>query len=238
MPVTPIRGSPQLVPRPGSGRMSHSTQWPTPDRIGQLISEAQAGSTASVNALLSALRPGLVGFFARRVSYDAAEDLAQAALLRITRALPTIEPERGDRFILTIACNLVRTAYARSAREQRRWAPEQLADRAEPTAAVDRHAEYKELATAVHRLCYSKLPPALQEVVLGLLRDETPSEIAKFLQINPVTVRTRLMRARTILRRELRPFLYPDDMGSGDPSDDDPDTHCFGNGSSLGLPPQ
>jgi RNA polymerase sigma-70 factor (ECF subfamily) len=187
--------------------MKYSSIWPTADTVAQLISEAQAGSAASVDALLSSLRPALVGFFARRLSEDVAEDLAQAALLRISRALPKIEPDRGDRFIVTIACNLLRTAYTQSAREQRRRAPEELADTVGSTQAADRHAEYRELAREVHRICAAELPPALQEVMLGVLRGETPGEIAERLQINPITVRTRLMRARAILRRELRPFL-------------------------------
>lgn len=186
--------------------MSYSSQWPAAETVARLITDAQSGSAVSVDELLSLLRPALVGFFARRLSEDVAEDLAQAALLRIVRALPSIEPDRGDRFIVTIACNLVRTAYSQRAREQHRWAPIELADQTEPTAA-DRQAEYQELAREVHRVCAAELPPALREVMLGLLRGETPTEIAERLQINPVTVRTRLMRARVILRRELRRYL-------------------------------
>lgn len=90
------------------------------------------------------------------------------------------------------AVNLLRTAYSQRAREQRRWAPEELAEGVETTAA-DRHTEYEELARAVHRVCSAKLPPNLQEIVLGLLRGETPVEIATRLQLNPTTVRTRLL---------------------------------------------
>lgn len=191
--------------------MSYSSDWPAAETVARLISDAQSGSADSVETLLSALRPPLLGFFARRLTADAAEDLAQAALLRITRALPSIEPDRADRFIVTIACNLVRTAYSRRAREQGRWAPEELADTTQDTAAADRHAEYEELAREVHRICASELPPALRDVMLGTLRGETPTEIAERLDLNPVTVRTRLMRARAIMRRELRPFLDLDD---------------------------
>lgn len=190
--------------------MSYSSEWPAAETIARLVSEAQSGSTDSVETLLSALRPPLVGFFARRLTDDAAEDLAQAALLRIARALPSIDPDRADRFIVTIACNLIRTAYSRRAREQGRWAPEEFADTVHATAA-DRHAEYEELAREVHRICAAELPPGLQEVMLGILRGETPIEIAERLELNPVTVRTRLMRARAIMRRELRPFLDLDE---------------------------
>lgn len=190
--------------------MSFSSEWPALETIARLVSEAQSGSAASVEALLSTLRPPLVGFFARRLTDDAAEDLAQDALLRITRALPSIDPDRADRFIVTIACNLTRTAYSRRARERGRWAPEEFADTV-PATAADRHAEYEELAREVHRICAAELPPGLQVVMLGILRGETPTEIAERLELNPVTVRTRLMRARAIMRRELRPFLDLDE---------------------------
>jgi RNA polymerase sigma-70 factor (ECF subfamily) len=192
--------------------MPYSSQWPAAEIVARLVSDAQHGSATSVDALLSALRPPLVGFFARRLSDDEAEDLAQAALLRITRALPSIEPYRADRFIVTIACNLVRTAYARRARDQRRWAPEELADTADRTTAADRHAEFEELAREVHRICAAEMSPKLQEVMLGLLRGETPEETAERLKLNPVTVRTRLVRARAILRRELRPYIEAGDV--------------------------
>ena len=145
-----------------------------------------------------------MSYFARRLSGDSAEDLAQGALIRVTRALPTIDPSRSDRFIATVAANLLRTAYAQRARALKRWAPEQDAEAAEAPSAPDREAEFRELALVVHRVSTLKLPPALQEVVLGLLREETPAEIAARLGISPVTVRTRLMRARAILRRELQ----------------------------------
>lgn len=192
--------------------MSYSNQWPTTEVVARLVADAQSGSATTVDALLCALRPPLLGFFERRLSRDEAEDLAQAALLRVVRALPTIEPERADRFIVTIACNLVRTAYTRRARDQRRWMPEELADTVERADGADRYAEFQELAREVHRICATEMSAKLQEVMLGLLRGETPEETAARLNLNPVTVRTRLVRARAILRRELRPYIDAGDL--------------------------
>lgn len=180
--------------------------------VARLVTDAQSGSATMVDTLLHALRPSLVGFFARRLSGDEAEDLAQAALLRITRALPTIEPERADRFIVTIAYNLARTAYTRRSRDQRRWVSEEFADTVERSDGADRHAEFQELAREVYRICAAEMSPKLQEVALGLLRGETPEETADRLKLNPVTVRTRLVRARAILRKELRPYIDTGDL--------------------------
>lgn len=182
-------------------------RWPTAEVITRLVSDAQRSPASAVDALLVTLRPSLVSFFARRISHDDAEDLTQVALIRITRALPSIEADRADRFIVTIAGNLLRTAYSERAREQRRWAPEEFAEATEASTTADCNAEYQELSHAIHRVCDAALPPALQQIVLALLRGETPVEIAARLQLNPVTVRTRLLRARTVLRRELQPYL-------------------------------
>lgn len=192
------------------------TPWPAQDALKRLVVEAQRGPASAVNALLAALRPALVSYYARRISGDLADDLTQAALIRVHGALPGIEPERADAFIATVARNVLCSGYAQRGRALRRWAPEQFAEDVEAPTAVDRHLEYKELVRAVKQLAEADLPPKMQEVVLGLLRDETPAEIAARLGISPITVRGHLMRARAVLRRELRPYLDPDDS---DPQD-------------------
>lgn len=181
--------------------------WPTAETLAALVSDAQQGSEEAVNALLGTIRPALVSFFTRSMASDAAEDTAQAALVRIHRALPNIDAARAHPFIVTVACNLARTAYAVRARDQRRYAPEQAADSLGVPTVADRHAEYMELARAVHKVAAAKMPEKQRAVVLGLLRGETPAEIADRLGISPVTVRTRLMRARAVLHRELRSHL-------------------------------
>lgn len=186
------------------------TPWPAPEALTRLVVEAQRGPASAVDALLAALWPALVSYYARRIGGDLADDLAQAALLRIHGALPGIEPERADAFIGTVARNVLRTGYAQRGRALRRWAPEQFAeDEVTPTAA-DRHLEYRELARAVHEAANSALTPQQREIVLGLLREESPAEIAARLNISPITVRTRLQRARAILRRELWLYLNSD----------------------------
>ncbi len=197
--------------------MQQPTMWPSPETVTQLVTTAQqAGTGPAVNVLLVAIRPALVLFFNRSTSLDSAEDLAQAALIRIHRALPRIDAARAHPFILTVAWNLARTAYAERARDNRRRAPEQAADGIADLATVDRNAQYRELARAVHRVASMKMPQTQRDVVLGLLRGDTPADIAERHGISPVTVRTRLMRARAVLHRELRSFL---DNG---PADDSP----------------
>ena len=70
----------------------------------------------------------------------------------------------------------------------------------------DSQAEYEELVLALHRAVLTKLPHSLRQIVGGVLEDKSPLQIADELHVSPVTVRTRLMRARWILRRELVAF--------------------------------
>lgn len=187
--------------------MQQHRTWPEPQGLASLVREAQRGSDRALEALLTALRPALVAFFASRLSRDAAEDLAQYALVRIAGALRRIDPERADAYVSTVARNLLRTAYRRRAIERRRHVPLELAELVTSSDAIDLDSEYQELVRAVHRVAREGLPTSLSDVVLSLLRGETTSEIAERLAVSPVTVRTRLLRARALLRRDLRGYL-------------------------------
>jgi DNA-directed RNA polymerase specialized sigma24 family protein len=72
---------------------------------------------------------------------------------------------------------------------------------------ADGSAEYEDLAHAVHDACLRIEQPALRDIALGVLRGYSTSELANEFAISPITVRTRLMRIRTSLRRELAPYL-------------------------------
>lgn len=183
-----------------------SFRWPPADVLGEVVRDAQSGR-AEINELLALLRPALVSFFQRRLALDISEDLAQMACVRISGALKRIDPERADSYISTVARNLLRTTYRRYARERSRADATNPEDLPASALSADRRIEYEELVKAVHRVCMEKLQPGLREVALGLLQGDTPVEIATALEVSPITVRTRLMRARAILREQLRPYL-------------------------------
>ena len=58
------------------------------------------------------------------------------------------------------------------------------------------------------RRCPGGLPPDLRAIIFGLLRGLSPAEIAAEQGLTATTARTRLLRARTLLRRALRPYLH------------------------------
>lgn len=198
-----------------SRSMRRYVAWPPPDELIHLVRSTQQEEPGALDGLLSALRPAFLAYFAYRLSDDSAEDLTQVALFRIARAVPRIVPDRADRYIRTVARNLLRTAYRHHARDSRRYASDDFIEHAESPAAGDLDVEYRELAHAIEAST-AALPPPLARIVLGLLRGESAADIAADQQVSPITIRTRLIRARAFLRRELRVYLEPrGDGGEG-----------------------
>ena len=173
------------------------------DQITLLVTAAQQDETRALDKLLSTVRPALFSYFARRVPDDLADDLAQIALIRIVKALPRIDPTRASGFIGTIGQNLLRTAFRRQARDARRVAPSITPDELESGVTADQEVDLQDLLDAVMRASSRTLTHELRDVVTALLRGEDRADIAAKQGISQITVRTRLMRARVILREEL-----------------------------------
>ena len=173
------------------------------DQLTLLVTAAQQDETRALDRLLSTVRPALFSYFARRVPDDLADDLAQIALIRIVKALPRIDPKRASGFIGTIGQNLLRTAFRRQARDARRIAPSVTPDELESGVTADQEVDLQDLLDAVMRASSRTLTHELRDVVTALLRGQDRAAIAATQGISQITVRTRLMRARMILREEL-----------------------------------
>jgi RNA polymerase sigma factor (sigma-70 family) len=187
--------------------MGRYVAWPPPDELRGLLHRAQQGEEQALEGLLTALRSPLLEYFSYRVPLDVAEDLAQVVLVRITQAIPRIDLTRADRYVITIARNLLRTVYRRRARDAQRCADSHSVEEAESRVSLDLDLEYRDLSEAIVRVAPDVLPPPLAHIVLALLRGETTAEIAAKQRVSPITIRTRLVRARAVLRRELRAYL-------------------------------
>lgn len=174
-----------------------------PDQLAILVRAAQQEENRSLDRLLSTVRPALLSYFCHRVTRDVADDLAQIALIRIVKALPRIEPERTISFIATIGINLLRTTLRRQARDSLRIASFIDPDKIESGFTADAEVELQDLIEAVLRASGQSLTHELRDVVLALMRGETRADIAATLGVSQITIRTRLMRARSILREEL-----------------------------------
>jgi RNA polymerase sigma factor (sigma-70 family) len=187
--------------------MQHAkTGWPAADTLSRLVTNAQGGHATATEEFLAVLRPPLLSFFKRRLSVDVAEDLTQLALVRIGGAVARIDPERADVYVSTVARNLLRTAYRVEARDRGRDGHSDPSFLVSSVPAADTRVEYEELVRAVHRACL-RMRPGLREVAEGVLRGDSALDIARDLDVSPITVRTRLMRVRAVLRSELAPYL-------------------------------
>ncbi|HEV7594121.1 MAG TPA: sigma-70 family RNA polymerase sigma factor [Gemmatimonadaceae bacterium] len=173
------------------------------DQLALLVTAAQHDENRALDRLLSTVRPALFSYFSRRVPDDLADDLAQIALIRIVKALPRIDPTRASGFIGTISQNLLRTAFRRQARDARRVAPSVTPDELESAVTADQEVDMQDLLDAVMRASSRTLTHELRDVVTALLSGQDRADIAAMQGISQITVRTRLMRARVILREEL-----------------------------------
>lgn len=176
------------------------------EELARLVKAAQREGGKDLNTLLRAIRAPLLGYFMRRLPADEADDLAQLALLRVAKALPRIDADRASAFVGTVARNLLRTAQRRIARDARRFIYNDVIDSIESVLRADEEAEHHELLAAIQSVSIRALPGELRDIVNGLLRGQSYAEIAARQGVRQVTVRTRLLRARAILREELKQY--------------------------------
>ena len=172
--------------------------------IATLVHDAQSEKPNSIDQLLTTVRPALFRYFRRHLPPDVADDLAQLALIRITRALPRIDAARGHAFISRVAQNLLRSAYKRRHREALRHAATIDVDAIESRTVADGDAEWHEAEALVRSAVERVLPRELRETMLALLHGQSHAEIALSQGVSRITVRTRLLRARMLLKMELR----------------------------------
>ena len=176
------------------------------EELARLVKAAQREGGKDLNTLLRAIRAPLLGYFMRRLPADEADDLAQLALLRVAKALPRIDADRASAFVGTIARNLLRTAQRRMARDARRFIYNDVIDSIESVIRADEEAEHHELLAAIQSVSFRTLPAELRDIVNGIIRGQSFAEIAAGQGVRQVTVRTRLLRARAILREELKQY--------------------------------
>jgi RNA polymerase sigma factor (sigma-70 family) len=181
-------------------------RWLKADMSAALVRAAQAGTARDLDVLLGRLRPLLFGYFAQHVDPVSADDLAQRALLVIARQYRRVDPEGASRWLVTVARNIVRDEFRRTARAALRRAPVADALAVAMPGTTSAHAEYRELAHAIVSAANTTCTASLRAVVLGLMRGLEVPEIAQELGLSEPAVRVRLSRARPLLRRELRRF--------------------------------
>ncbi len=175
----------------------------TPSRLLQRVRE---GDAEALDQLLQHYHPTLARYLRSRArSEQDAEDILQEALLRASRALPQIELRMPvDHWLFRIASNCLRTYYARTypsaevtfSQLENPETVSNLQQESPEPSLLERIADEQtevHLTTIVRAVCS---PPERQVLTL-VMQDESLEMIARMLHMNPNTVRTHLMRARS-----------------------------------------
>jgi RNA polymerase sigma-70 factor (ECF subfamily) len=174
---------------------------------GETLKKAQEGDARAVDALLSEVEPQIYRFGLRMCRHpEDAEDVLQETMLSLVKNL---ESYRGESKLSTWALTIARS-FCLKKRRKRQGEPAALGPLYEeallvPSSASDQHRdlETKESWTAVST-GISRLSQEFREVLL--LRDVeglSAEETAQVLGLGLAAMKSRLHRARKLLRSEL-----------------------------------
>lgn len=166
------------------------------------VRRAQRGDEQAWRALIARFQHPVHALIWRLLAGRArhrVEDLAQETFVRVLRALPQFElsgPASLSTWILTIATRL-------ALNELRRPELAELDDEPPAHEGADRATEREQLATEI-AACVAALPePQRVVLVLREYHDLDYDDIARMLDLELGTVKSRLARARTALREQL-----------------------------------
>jgi RNA polymerase sigma-70 factor, ECF subfamily len=181
----------------------------------QLIDSARSGDEAALEALIQRYQPRIFRFGMKmcRRPEDAAEVL-QDTLIAMAR---TLKDFRGAASVSTWLYTIARS-FCIKKRRRRKHAPEALVSieqesrelvhsLADPGRRPDEALEGRELEAALER-AIAALPPAYREVLI--LRDVeglAAAEVGQVMGLSVEAVKSRLHRARGMVRRSLAPLL-------------------------------
>ncbi len=181
---------------------SPAMQLPADRELDELtLRRAQRGEAAACRALVERYERPVFALVGRMLGRrDGVEDLAQETFLRAFRALADFDPRgpaRLSTWLLTIATRLCLDALRRRAHEP---LPLEAARTLDSGARTDAAAERRALGRAIE-LAVSRLPPDQRAVVvLREWHELDYDEIARALELDLGTVKSRLSRARAALR--------------------------------------
>lgn len=173
----------------------------------QLMQSVKAGSDAAFAMLYGRYARRLQGFFFRQLGGDAAAaaDATHDAFLRLFEARDRyVEGRRVDTWLFTIAYNLCRNRYRRNAYETEFLATLD----AEPveTGDIEVEMDRETLRSALADVLDELSPPLRLLFSLRYEEELSVPQIATILDIPAGTVKSRLHKTMTIIRKELSEF--------------------------------
>jgi RNA polymerase sigma-70 factor, ECF subfamily len=185
------------------------------DILGALVGRAKQGSAAAFTELAGRIR-ARIRHWAGRVVHDDddADDVAQQVLLKLHLRIREFEGRRGSRFTTWLYRMTVNTALNRRRVERRRLELLRgVPELASTMPDVATKSDEDHLAVLV-RACITELSAREREVFrMADLEGMSATEIAAALDVQPVSVRATLSRARRRIRirmMEQHPHLLED----------------------------
>ncbi|MEM6993125.1 MAG: sigma-70 family RNA polymerase sigma factor [Myxococcota bacterium] len=173
------------------------------DPDGELLRRWQAGDRQAGDALIERFLPTLYRFF-RNKAPDEVEELAQRTWLGVLERADRLELDKGLRpYLLGVARNQLMMHLTRHLRDRARFDPGTMSIAevsGSPSAAVAARENRRLLLDALRRL-----PLDLQLAVELFYWERLPlAEIATVCEVPVGTVKSRLARAKDVLRRLIR----------------------------------
>lgn len=172
-----------------------------------LMERVRAGDEEAFAGIVDRYKDSLVNYLTHLVrSRERAEEVAQDAFVRLYRCASQYkEQERLGPYLFRIATNLVVT----EARRQKRWTlllPRLTASTRQSAPPADASVLADEVQRQVHT-ALGKLPVKYRApLVLFELEEWSYDEIAKALELRSGTVKSRISRARDLMRKQLAPW--------------------------------
>ncbi len=172
---------------------------------GGLVERARTGDRGAQQALFEVWQMPVYNYLKQMTrDPDAAADLTQETFVRALGNLRRLRHDGAFRsWLFQIAHNLVKDRAAAPLVELDEDPPET----ADPAAGPETSLERDELKSAVDRAVAGLSAEHREVVLLHHLRGLEVDEIAHSLRLPAGTVKSRLARARGILRRRLAPYV-------------------------------
>lgn len=173
----------------------------------QLMQRVRGGDEAAFAEIVDRYKDSLINYLTHLVrSRERAEEVAQDAFVRLYRnASKYKEQERLGPYLFRIATNLVVT----EARRQKRWnllLPRLHASSRQSAPPADTPVLADEIQRQVNA-ALERLPVKYgAPLVLFEIEEWSYEEIARALEIRSGTVKSRISRARALMRRHLAPW--------------------------------
>lgn len=163
---------------------------------------AQSGDRAALGRVITHYEQPVFAFLSRALGrHHRVEDLAQEVFLRVVCALPQFEVRQAklSTWIFQIAVRLLQDEGRRKSRTVVAATDELVSNEPDP----ERQSAAKEQLTRLERAAASL--PEEQRIALVLLEfhDMDHREIARVTGCSPITVKTRIFRARRFLEKSL-----------------------------------